>query len=100
MDNISISDISTSPISNIRYGTLKHWVVEANYGFIRDDESSKDLFIHVSGFVDKVGVPAGTRLKYHIAPNPKRQHRFMAVDAEVVRPRLIAAQYSDKSGVL
>jgi cold shock CspA family protein len=100
MDNMSIGDFGGINTSTIWYGTLKHWVVEGNYGFVRDDSSGKDLFIHVSSFIDKVGAPPGSRLKYHIAPNPKKAHRFMAVDAEIVRPRIIAAQYSDQSEVL
>jgi len=94
MDNISVGDIGGINNSKIWYGTLKHWVVDGNYGFVRDDSSGKDLFIHVSGFADKVGAPAGSRLKYHIVPNPKRHSRLMAVDAEVLAPRSIARQTS------
>jgi cold shock CspA family protein len=84
----------------INYGTLRKWMSDAQYGFVRDDASGKDLFAHVSAFVEKVAPPEGTRLKYHIVPNPKKIGRTMIADAEVIVSRVIAAQYSANSGVL
>jgi len=63
-----------------KYGTLVRWFVERSFGFIRDDESGQDLFTHVSGFTAKVAPPKGTRVKYHIAPNNRRNNEKMAVD--------------------
>lgn len=91
--------ISTNP-THINYGTLVTWRDGLNYGFVRDDVSEKDLFVHISGFAEHINPPQGSRLKYHLAPNPKRPGFLMVVDAEVIRPRVIAAQYGDKSGVL
>jgi cold shock CspA family protein len=84
----------------VLYGTLKRWVVECNYGFIRED-SGRDIFIHVSGFADKIAPPQNTRLKFHLVDNPQKSGRQMAADAEIIVPRrIIAAQYSDQSEVL
>jgi len=84
----------------INYGTLIKWQENLNYGFVRDDSSGKDLFVHIGGFADKINPPQGSRLRYHVAPNPKKPGKLMVIDAEVIVPRTIAAQYSDKSGVL
>jgi cold shock CspA family protein len=86
-------------MENVKFGTLKTWVINRNYGFIRED-SGLDIFIHVSGFADKVAPPQNTRLRFHLVDNPQKPGRQMAADAETIVPRIIAAQYSDKSGVL
>jgi cold shock CspA family protein len=88
------------PMVGTNYGTLKTWREDCKYGFVRDDASGKDLFVHVSGFADKVAAPLGSRLKYHLAPNPRKSGHLMVVDAEIILRRVIAAQYSDNSGVL
>jgi cold shock CspA family protein len=82
----------------VNYGTLIKWQENFNYGFVRDDASGKDLFIHISGFIDKLNAPQGSRLKYRLAPNPKKPGKLMVVDAEVIVPRVIAAQYGDNGG--
>ena len=61
----------------IKYGTLTRWLIDRNYGFIKED-SGLDVFIHVSGFSDKVAPPQNTRLKFHLAPNPQKPNREMA----------------------
>ena len=35
-------------------GTVKFLNEEKGYGFIKDDESGKEYFVHVSGLADKV----------------------------------------------
>ena len=34
-------------------GTVKFFNEEKGYGFIKDDESGKEYFVHVSGLTDK-----------------------------------------------
>lgn len=80
------------------YGTLVNWFPTRNYGFVRVDLGT-DYFIHIGGFADHCSAPQGSRLKFRLATNPKTGKR-MAVDAEIVASRLIAAQYSAKSEVL
>jgi hypothetical protein len=86
-------------MGNVKYGTLTAWIVERNYGFIAEDSGLK-VFIHVSGFADKIAPPKNTRLRFNFVPNPLKPGQMIAADAEVIVPRKIAAQYSDKSGVL
>lgn len=35
-------------------GTVKFFNESKGYGFIKDDESQKEIFVHVSGLVDQV----------------------------------------------
>jgi cold shock CspA family protein len=67
-----------------QYGTLTRLMTERNYFFIRDDYSAKDIFLHVSGFVGKVALPKGTRVRFHLAPNPRRSGSMMAIYVEPI----------------
>lgn len=67
-------------IDDIRFGTLTKVFTDKNFAFVRDDETSEDIFVHVSGFVGKLALPKGTRVKFRIAPNPRRNNDKMAVD--------------------
>lgn len=70
-----------------KYGTLVRWFVDRNFGFIREDQSGLDIFTHVSGFTAKIASPKGTRVCFHLAPNPRRAGDPMAVDvAPIVAP--------------
>ena len=87
-------------MENIKYGTLTAWIIERNYGFISEDSGLK-IFIHVSGFADKIAPPQNTRLRFHLVDNPQKPGRQMAADTEIIVPRrIIAVQYSDNSEVL
>jgi len=35
-------------------GTVKFFNESKGYGFIKDDESEQDYFVHVSGLIDKI----------------------------------------------
>jgi CspA family cold shock protein len=35
-------------------GTVKFFLNQKGYGFIVDDESKEEVFVHVSGLIDKV----------------------------------------------
>ena len=35
-------------------GTVKFFNVSKGYGFIKDNESGKEIFVHVSGLIDKI----------------------------------------------
>jgi cold shock CspA family protein len=87
-------------MQKVYYGTLTRMMTERNYFFIRDDESGQDIFTHVSAFVAKVPLPKGTRVQFHLVPNARKANSMMAADVEPIVPHVIAAQYSDKSGVL
>lgn len=38
----------------MKTGTVKFFVEEKGFGFIVDDETQKDIFVHVSGTVDEI----------------------------------------------
>jgi cold shock CspA family protein len=65
-----------------KYGTLVRWLADRNFGFIREDQTGQDIFTHVSGFTAKVASPKGSRVRFHLAPNPRRAGDPMAVDVE------------------
>ncbi|MDZ7605956.1 MAG: cold shock domain-containing protein [Cyclobacteriaceae bacterium] len=35
-------------------GTIKFFNASKGYGFVKDDETNKEYFVHVSGLIDKV----------------------------------------------
>jgi len=35
-------------------GTVKFFLDQKGYGFIADDETNEEIFVHVSGLIDKV----------------------------------------------
>ena len=52
---IKIKLISLSRKYNtMNKGTVKFFNEEKGYGFIKEDESGKEYFVHVSGLTDKV----------------------------------------------
>ena len=52
---IKIKLISLSRKYNtMNKGTVKFFNEEKGYGFIKDDETGKEYFVHVSGLADKV----------------------------------------------
>ena len=38
----------------MKTGTVKFFNSEKGYGFIKDDETQKDVFVHKSGLIDNV----------------------------------------------
>jgi len=68
----------------IHYGTLIRCFPDRNFFFIRDDESGRDIFTHVSGFAGKVALPKGTRVRFHVVPNCRRANEPMAVDVQPI----------------
>jgi cold shock protein len=50
-------------------GTLKFFNEKKGYGFIVDDNSGKDVFVHHSGFVDKLG--NDEKVTYELAEDQK-----------------------------
>ena len=68
----------------IRYGTLTRVFPDRNFIFIRDDESSRDIFTHVSGFVGKIALPKGTRVRFRVVPNSRRAGELMGIAVEPI----------------
>ena len=47
-------------------GTIKRWPSRGTYGFIKEDDCDKDLFVHVKGVVSEQRLCPGTRVKYDV----------------------------------
>jgi cold shock CspA family protein len=62
-------------------GTIVKWFVNRNYGFIKDDSSGNDVFVHVSGFKFKVALQKGTRVWFKLG---ERQGKSVAFDVEPI----------------
>jgi cold shock CspA family protein len=78
--------------SNLRYGTLTKSFTDRNFGFVHDDETSANIFTHVSGFVGKIILPKGTRVQFRITSNTRRAGDHMAVDVEPIVASSTAVQ--------
>jgi cold shock CspA family protein len=66
-------------------GTLTTCFPDRNYFFIHDDEdSSTDIFTHISGFTGKLALPKGTRVYFRLVPNSRKPNTFMAIDVHPI----------------
>lgn len=70
-------------MNDIKCGTIITTFPKRSFGFIRDDESGLDVFVHVSGFAGKLNLPKGTRVYFRIVPHTHKNGGYMATD---VRP--------------
>lgn len=50
-------------------GTIKFFNESKGYGFIKDDNSSSELFVHVSGLLEPVG--QDDKVEYEVAEGKK-----------------------------
>lgn len=60
-------------------GTVKFFNETKGYGFINDSNSGKDIFVHLSGLIDKIN--ENDKVSYEIEESPKGLN---AVDVRVV----------------
>jgi cold shock protein len=52
-------------------GTVKFFNEKKGYGFILDDKSEKDVFVHHSGLIDKIA--NDDKVEYELAEDEKGQ---------------------------
>ena len=50
-------------------GTVKFFVEDKGYGFITEEETGKDYFVHVSGLIDKV--EQGNNVEFELTEGKK-----------------------------
>jgi len=50
-------------------GTVKFFNNAKGYGFIMPDDGSKDVFVHMSGLIDKI--TEGDKVSYELEEGPK-----------------------------
>ncbi len=53
-------------------GTVKFFNPLKGFGFITQDSGGKDLFVHKSGLIDKIG--DGDKVEYEIESGPKGEN--------------------------
>jgi cold shock CspA family protein len=64
-------------------GIVVRW--NRTYGFVRPDGGGqRDVYCNLKHVIDRELVP-GTRVCFHLAPDPRFPERPMAVDVEIVR---------------
>lgn len=54
---------------SMQTGTVKFFDETKGYGFIRDEETNKEVFVHVSGLIDKI--TADDRVTYDVTEGKK-----------------------------
>ena len=51
---------------NGHQGTVKTWIQDRRYGFIKPDASGPDVFVHFSGLVGCEALPLGALVEFDI----------------------------------
>ncbi len=68
-------------------GTIVRWNQSLDFGYIRDDYSSEEIFAHITAFHDKSPLPTeGERVRFNIIVNEQR--RKEAQNIEYVQRKL------------
>ena len=68
-------------------GTITNWNQQSAFGFIERDDGDRDVFLHVSGFAERIALnsnPEGSRVEFEIGTNP-RSGKPCAVNVRVVQ---------------
>jgi cold shock protein len=53
-------------------GTIKNWMVDRGFGFVRPDQSGPDIFVHVKNVEGRPSeLFCGDRVQFDIGTNPR-----------------------------
>jgi cold shock protein len=79
-------------------GYVRHWIADRGFGFIHNDDTAGDIFVHIS-VVERSGYCAltpGQRIKFEVGTNP-RNGKSCAVNLELIEP-LISPPLAPEAG--
>ncbi len=65
-------------VTHTHSGTVKFYKKDKAFGFIKDDESGKDIFVHVSG-IDDTEIKEGDSVKFNVKEGKKGQNAVNVV---------------------
>ncbi len=75
-------------------GTIVRWNQALDFGYIRDDYSSEEIFAHITAFHDKFPLPLeGERVRFNIITNEQRRQEAQNIEYTQRRP-LLASQHT------
>jgi len=59
--------------TKVATGTIKTWIDDRGFGFIRPDDGRGDVFVHVKSFeAARLGIPnEGDRVTYDVEPDAR-----------------------------
>ncbi len=63
-------------------GTVKFFNESRGFGFIANDDTNKEVFVHITGLAEGVSIAEGDKVTYEEAEGRKGA---MAVDVKVIR---------------
>ncbi|PAY05444.1 cold-shock protein [Bradyrhizobium sp. UFLA03-84] len=52
-------------------GTIKKWIDERGFGFVKPDDGGADVFLHISALPQGAQIEVGMRLSFEVAPDPR-----------------------------
>ncbi|MFA0816530.1 MAG: cold-shock protein [Anaerofustis sp.] len=67
-------------------GTVKWFNSEKGYGFITNDETGEDVFVHFSSIVGDgyKSLSENQKVSFDTEPDPKNSNKFRAVNVSIV----------------
>jgi cold shock protein len=65
------------------FGTVKNWIPDRGFGFIKREDGQPDVFVHVTD-VERAGLgdrlQVGQRLQFDLQPDRRDPARFRAIN--------------------
>jgi CspA family cold shock protein len=66
-------------------GTVRSWVVNRGFGFVRPDNGDDDIFVHASSIIGSMDeLREGLRVKYEERPSSRHAGKFEAINVSLL----------------